>query len=85
MFSSDPDMVTSFCLRYKAVTGNEDVELVQQKLDFTEAMTIIDQSCLAAIMQTNQEHPRAHFKEEALVQQQRLPDAIDEGWNQNDQ
>ena len=70
--------------RYKAITHNQDQELVRQTKEFSEAMMIVQQSILASILQTNLEHTRADFKEELLVEQTRNVDANDEGWNQNE-
>ena len=47
-------------------------------------MTIVEQSILASILQTNLEHTRADFKEKLLGEQTRNVDANDEGWNRNE-
>lgn len=47
-------------------------------------MTVVQQTILAMIKQTNLEHTRTDFIEQLLSEQRRLADARDEGWHQNE-
>lgn len=69
--------------RYKAITNNQDRELVRQTKEFLEGMTVVEQTILASIKQTNLEHTRVDFKHQVLGEQQRNVDARDEGWNED--